>query len=221
MDSREALVETAEWVERASDAGETEAAHREVLANAIRVVALARLRSLTDASLAEDLAQVVTGRVLAACARRATTAARLPAYVDEAARNAFRDHRRRASTKREALTELGEMPVTESGAPTPEAAVADAQESRQVAAHVRALLADAPSAYREVLTRHYLEERPIQELVEDEVTERLRRDGRDPWEPLDRARLRPAARQCVDQRLCRARTWLQQRLAPRDNGGAS
>lgn len=213
MELRQGLVESAERYQHAVRVGDDLNSRRERLADAIRALVLARLARLVDASLADDLAQIAAPRVLEAFARGCTTAERLPAYADEAARNAFRDHRRRAVTKRESPTEPAELPAVDSGAPSPEEAVADAQEERALITRVRALVAQAPAAYREVLTRHYLEERPIHELVEDEVTARLERDGRDHTAAHERTKLRSSARQTVDQRLCRARLWMQKQLS--------
>lgn len=213
VELRQGLVEAAEQFEHAVRAGLNLESRRELLAEALHSVVLARLARLGTGALADDLAQIAVPRVLDAFSRGCTTAARLPAYADEAARNAYFDHRRRAVNRRETPTGPDEMPAVASSAPTPEESVSRAQDEIAVVRGVREALAKAPAAYRDALTQHYLEERPIQELVEDEITARLLREGRDSTDSLERARIRTNARQTVDQRISRARNWLKSRLA--------
>lgn len=190
-------------------------AGRESLARAIRAVAFDALLRRAP-GLADDLAQSTTLRVLRAFEGGCTTADRLPAYVVAAAHNAHRSHLRRAGSTREELTGDVEDAPTENAA-GPEQDLADAEQAQGEAERLRAILPDAPAAYREVIVAHYLEERSIEDLVEAEVTARLTRDGRDPSDPIARHAARLNARRTIDQRLSRARSWLAKRL--RGGGG--
>lgn len=208
VDARQALVDAAEGFLAGDGAG------RERLGRAIQAAALEHLKARAPVTLAEDLAQVTAIRVLKAFAGGCTTPERLPAYVAAAARNALMSHRRKASSRREELTDaIDDEAPAEPGA-SPEEGLAGAQEARIQRERVRELVASMPAAYREVINRHYLEEQPIEALVEDEITARLTREGRDPGDTLARDAARLNARRTVDQRLSRARSWLAQRLAP-------
>lgn len=220
MDGHQRLIEAAQEYARAVSSGEDVAPARESLAGAIREAALERLKTKIDGALAEDVAQEVVERVLGAFARAATTAPKLPAYVAAAAYNTLRSHLRRGSARRESLTDFADVPrEPASEGPNPEEALADAQESSALAAEVRAVVAEAPAAYRDVLTQHFFEGRSVPDIVEAEVTARLISAGLDASDPLGRAKEHDRARDVVYQRLCRAKLWVAQRLPERRGRG--
>lgn len=188
-------------------------ADREALARAIRAVALEHLKARASASLAEDLAQSTTLRVLRAFEGGCTTPERLPAYTTAAARNEHASHRRKASSQREDLTDtIDETPQREPVV-TPEQELAEVQEAQIDGERLRSLIAVMPVAYRDAITRHYLKECPIDVLVEEEITVRLHGAGRSPDDVVARDGARLNARRTVDQRLSRGRSWLALRLA--------
>lgn len=195
-----------------------DAAGREALARAIRTIAFEDL-SRRAPGLADDLAQTTALRVLRAFERGCTTPDRLPAYVLAAARNELRSHQRVARSTREELRESFDEVPPDEAAGSPERDLGDAEEARDQADRLRAALPEMPAPYREAIVAHCVEGRPIDELVEEEVTARLARDGRDPSDALARGAARLNARRTVDQRLSRGRAWLAKRL--RDEGGGA
>ncbi len=207
MSVRQELIRAAEAYRgaREDDAG------RESLARAIRAVAFEEL-SRRAAGLADDLAQTTALRVLRAFEGGCTTSDRLPGYALAAARNELRSHQRRASSKREELRESFDEIPPDPTAASPERELGDAEEARDEADRLRAALAEMPASYREAVVAHHVEGRPIDELVEAEVTARLSRDGGDPSDPLARVAAKLNARRTIDQRLSRGRSWLAKRL---------
>jgi hypothetical protein len=80
-------------------------------------------------------------------------------------------------------------------------------------ARVRRLVADAPPNYRSVLERRLFEGELIEEIAEDEFRQRVVRGEVSTKDPAALTAARRAARNLIDQRLTRARRWLETRLA--------
>jgi hypothetical protein len=192
-------------------AAESEAAFldaRDDLAGALRDEAL---RVLTmngvPAQARDDLAQAVTLTVLARIVDGAVAPGFEDGYVAVAAKNRARDWHREESGvyDKHAMVDEESIPST-----TPDPlAVLEHEESeermRALAARVASVLEVAPTRYRDALVAVYLEGRPIDALVEQELVREW------PW-PDDDARARARARARVDKLLQRARDWVRARI---------
>jgi hypothetical protein len=132
------------------------------------------------------------------------------AFVRQCARNRANDDYREKSGVR-ARYELLEEAELLADDRDPERLMAERQEAAALAAkiqHLRALIATAPPAHASVLHEVHVNGTLIEELAGRELAARLARGDE---RVRDAASLR-RARATVDQRLCRARTWLRDRL---------
>ena len=176
----------------------------ERLAAAVHALLLLSLRKHRVDTDAEDIAQEkVCGLVQCLMAGAATTG-REEQYVWVAGKNAAIDDARRPYRRR--LSSLTRDDGVERELPEGGSSLDQRHEVREQARWIAHLLRERgpPRAYKEVLRRLFLEEVPLDDLVREE----LARPGRS-----GAVRSEEQARNVVDQRISRARSWLRTRFA--------
>lgn len=183
---------------------------RDALATTLRDQALRVLAANgVPAQAREDLAQAVTVTVLARIVEGAVQAGFEDGYLAVAAKNRARDWHREASGVYE-KTEAYDEDFLHATTPDPYAVLELAEDERHTQAlveKVAQVLRNAPQRYREALEAVYLEETPIDTLVDQEVFREW------PWpDNVDPVLVRRRARARVDKLLQRARDWVRSRL---------
>jgi DNA-directed RNA polymerase specialized sigma24 family protein len=167
-----------------------------------------------------DIAQEVSDRFV----RRLRAGSSVPeapdGYVWRMAENRGRDwHRARArEAKGQSRLEREEL---EPAQEWPETIWLERESRAELVERVRSLVERAPENYRRVLTRHYLDDEPIETVVTEYLEEEqgANPDARLDAEALEAARRR--VRQRVDAHLSRARRWLRSQLAQHPGGESS
>lgn len=138
-------------------------------------------------------------------------ARREDAYVRQCARNRANDYYREASGVR-AVHELREEAEEAADSRDPERLMAEHQEAATIACRVerlRALIASAPASHAVVLYEVHVKGTLIEVLAQQELEKRMEVGAE---HKADAAALK-RARAAVDQRLCRARSWIRERMA--------
>ncbi|MFW6087643.1 MAG: RNA polymerase sigma factor [Myxococcota bacterium] len=204
---------------------------REELALAIWHVALRRLQQLPPDEAA-DVAHDVVLEAVAKIERGDGGATNPDAYVRRMASSRMIDHLRRGTARRHReqsrddpsaeQSSADEASVLSLPAVDPEALLLEREARDAVkleAERLRVLLEEAPAAYRQVLEQHYIRGVPIVDLAEREYEARVR-DGKVKPDDASEARHRKQARDLIDARLSRARSWLRKRarLADEEEG---
>lgn len=203
MDGEERLADLVAAVRAGREEPERRAAE-ERLAAAVCALLLLSLRKHRVVRDAEDIAQEkVCGLVQRLMAGAANTG-REEQYVWVAGKNAAIDDARRPSRRR--LSSLTRDDGAEQELPEGGSSLDQRHEVREQARWVAHLLREPgpPRAYKEVLRRLFLEEVPLDDIVREELA-RPARSGA--------VRSEEQARNAVDQRISRARSWLRTRLA--------
>jgi len=183
---------------------------RDALAGTLRDEALRVLaRNGVPSQARDDLAQAVTVTVLARIVEGAVQPGFEDGYLAVAAKNRARDWHREASGVYE-KTETYDEDFLLSATPDPYAVLELAEDQRHTHAlveKVAQVLRNAPARYKEVLEAVYIEETPIEALVDQELFREW------PWpEDADPILLRRPARARVDKLLQRARDWVRSRI---------
>lgn len=183
---------------------------RDALAGTLREEALKVLAvNGVPSSAREDLAQAVTVTVLARIVEGGVAPGFEDGYLAVAAKNRARDWHREASGVYE-KTETYDEDFLRSAAPDPYAVLELVEDERHTLAlveKVSQVLENAPPRYRAVLIAVYLEETPIDTLVDAEVLRAW------PWpEDADPIAIRRRARARIDKVLQRARDWMRSRI---------
>lgn len=184
---------------------------REALALAIRAFVFDILKKKCSA-VADDLAQEVTLKVLKAFERGTVASEELPKYAVTAACNRHRSYCRNREAKRAQQAEPLDDTLLVDDTIDIERQYADDDEQHRRLVRLQKILPTMPSNYREAIVAHYVEGQSIEALVEQEITVRLASKTQDPDDPLLRSAERSKARNTVDQRLSRARSWLAKQL---------
>lgn len=133
------------------------------------------------------------------------------AYVRQCARNRANDYYREASGVR-AVHELRDGAEELADSRHPERLMAEQQEAAIIACRVerlRALIASAPTAHAVVLYEVHVKGTLIEEIARQELEERIARGA----ERIRDVAALKRARAAVDQRLCRARSWIREQMA--------
>ena len=158
----------------------------------------------------DDLAQSVTVAVLARIVEGGVAHGFEDGYIAVAAKNRARDWHREQSGVYDKMGMFDEEAITSPDL-DPHAVLEQAEESdriRALAERVSRTLQTAPACYRDVLVDMYLDGKPIDDLVEQEM---LRE-----WPSLapdeTPAMMRRRARARIDKVLQRARDWMRARL---------
>ncbi|MBS2014781.1 MAG: sigma-70 family RNA polymerase sigma factor [Deltaproteobacteria bacterium] len=195
------------------DAGSDDARRtaRDALAAALRSEAVRVLVvNGIPAQARDDLAQAVTVAVLARIVEGRVAHGFEDGYIAVAAKNRARDWHREQSGVYDKMGMFEEEALTSPDL-DPHAVLERAEDDlrlRALAERVDRTLRMAPPRYRDVLVAVYLEGRPIDELVEQEM--------RSEWPSLTpgetAATMRRRARARVDKVLQRARDWMRVRL---------
>ena len=190
---------------RNSDPGARDALAGTLREEALKVLAVNGVPS----SAREDLAQAVTVTVLARIVEGGVAPGFEDGYLAVAAKNRARDWHREASGVYE-KTETYDEDFLLSAQPDPYAVlelVEDERHTQALVEKVSQVLKNAPPRYRDMLFAVYLEETPIDTLVDQEVLREW------PWpEDADPVAIRRRARARIDKVLQRARDWVRSRI---------
>lgn len=189
---------------------EHDGAH-ERLAATLRDEALRVLRTQgVPAQARDDIAQGVTLKVLARIVEGAVAHGLEDGYLAVAAKNRARDYHRESSGVYDRTVLLQDEAALPANEPDPCALLLLAEEhhaSHAMLDRVRSVLERAPQRYREALVAVYLEDTPIDTLVDLEMLREFDTGAEDVIAQRRRARAR------VDKLLQRARDWVRARLS--------
>jgi RNA polymerase sigma factor (sigma-70 family) len=162
---------------------------------------------------AQDVAQDVLRELFAFLDTAAPFRRNADAYVWWLAENRTRDWLRAAKRRRVREEQLLQEAAVAPSTSQPLAELLERERLDVMRARVRQLIVEAPPNYRNVLERRLLDGELIEEIAEDEFRQRVARGEVNPQNPAEVTAARRAARNLIDQRLTRARRWLETRLA--------
>ena len=162
---------------------------------------------------AQDVAQEVLRELFVFLDTGAPFRRNADAFVWWLAENRTRDwlraRKRRLARDERLVQETAAAPA----ASQPLAELLERERLEVMMERVRRLLADAPPNYRNVLQRRLVDGELTEEIAEDELRARVARGEVDVENAAAVVAARRTARNLIDQRLTRARRWLETRLA--------